>query len=206
MVGGGEAGDIETDKYGRIKVQFHWDREGKRDEKSSCWIRCVQSWAGKKWGMSFTPRIGMEVMVEFLDGNPDDPIVTGCIFNGDFTPHWSNQGSETQSGLKTRSSKGGGDNEANALRFEDKAGSEYMLLHSQKNQIEFIEDTRHSEIGMDEHHTVKNDRKQLVAQYTYADLARKVVGVGSVGTRAWMTLLLGRDDHFDVPILEDEVP
>lgn len=164
FVTGPSGEEIYTDEYGRIRVQFHWDRKGQKDEKSSCWIRVVQSWAGKKWGMSFTPRIGMEVVVEFLDGNPDWPIVTGCVFNGDFTPHWSNQGSETQSGLKTRSSKGGGDDNANALRFEDKSGSEEIWFHAQKDMLREVENNDTLDVQGKQSETIKGDRTVEITQ------------------------------------------
>jgi type VI secretion system secreted protein VgrG len=164
FVTGPSGEEIYTDEYGRIRVQFHWDRKGQKDEKSSCWIRVVQSWAGKKWGMSFTPRIGMEVVVEFLDGNPDWPIVTGCVFNGDFTPHWSNQGSETQSGLKTRSSKGGGDDNANALRFEDKSGSEEVWFHAQKDMKREVENDDTLTVDGKQDEKIKGDRTVEITQ------------------------------------------
>ncbi|MBL8834636.1 MAG: type VI secretion system tip protein VgrG [Alphaproteobacteria bacterium] len=155
----GPAGEeIFTDKFGRIRVQFHWDRRGKKDEKSSCWIRVAQSWAGKKWGMAFTPRIGMEVVVEFLDGDPDQPIVAGCVFNGDNMPHWAAQGSATQSGLKTRSSQGGGDDNANLLRFEDKTGSEEIYFHAEKDFTRVVENDDTLDVGNDQSEKIKRNR------------------------------------------------
>ncbi len=105
----GKAGEeIWTDKYGRVKVQFHWDRLGKRDEKSSCWVRVSQGWAGKRWGAMFIPRIGMEVIVEFLDGDADRPLITGCVYNSDTMPPYDLPANQTRSTMKTNSSKGGG--------------------------------------------------------------------------------------------------
>jgi type VI secretion system secreted protein VgrG len=104
----GPAGDeIYTDKFGRVKVQFDWDRLGRHDEKSSCWVRVAQVWAGKQWGAMHIPRIGHEVMVEFLDGDPDRPIITGRVYNADNMPPYALPDNKTQSGIKSRSSKGG---------------------------------------------------------------------------------------------------
>ncbi|MCL4402102.1 MAG: type VI secretion system tip protein VgrG [Acidobacteria bacterium] len=105
----GPAGEeIFTDKYGRIKVQFHWDREGKNDIDSSCWLRVATLWAGKQWGIVHIPRIGQEVIVDFLEGHPDQPIVIGSVYNADQMPPYTLPDNKTQSGIKSRSSKGGG--------------------------------------------------------------------------------------------------
>ncbi len=159
----GPAGEeIWTDKYGRIRVQFHWDRKGKRDEKSSCWVRVAQSWAGEKWGLIFTPRIGMEVVVEFLDGDPDQPIVTGCAFNGDNMPPWAAKGSETRSGLKTRSSPHGGEENANLLRFEDKKGSEEIYFHAERNFTRVVEANDTLSVGNDQSEKIRMNRSVVV--------------------------------------------
>lgn len=126
----GKAGEeIWTDKYGRVKVQFHWDREGEDNEKSSCWVRVAQSWAGKRWGTMFIPRIGMEVVVEFLDGDPDQPLITGCVYNGDYMPPYDLPANQTRSTIKTHSSKDG--TGFNELRFEDKKGAEEVFMHAE---------------------------------------------------------------------------
>ena len=128
----GKAGEeIWTDQYGRIKVQFHWDRQGKQDESSSCWVRVSQSWAGKGWGSMFIPRVGMEVVVSFLEGDPDRPLVTGCVYNSGAMPPYALPGEQTKSTLKSNSSKGGSG--FNELRFEDKAGAEEVFVHAQKD-------------------------------------------------------------------------
>lgn len=128
----GKSGEeIWTDKYGRIVVQFHWDRQGKSDENSSCWIRVAQGWAGKSWGSIFIPRVGQEVIVSFLDGDPDQPIVSGCVYNATQTVPYALPGEQTKSTIKTNSSKGGGG--FNELRFEDKKGSEEVFLQAQKD-------------------------------------------------------------------------
>jgi type VI secretion system secreted protein VgrG len=151
VVTGPQGEEIYIDEFGRIKVQFIWDREGKKDESSSCYLRVMQSWAGNQWGASFIPRIGHEVIVSFLDGDPDRPIVTGTVYNGANKPVYS---SKTQSGIKTRSTKGGTAANANELRFEDLKGSEQIFIHAEKNL-----DT---EVENDETHTVDNDRTKTV--------------------------------------------
>ncbi len=128
----GKSGEeIWTDQYGRIVVQFHWDRQGKSDENSSCWIRVAQGWAGKAWGSVFIPRVGMEVIVSFLDGDPDQPIVSGCVYNAVQTVPYALPGEQTRSTIKSNSSKGGGG--FNELRFEDKKDSEEIFMQAQKD-------------------------------------------------------------------------
>ncbi len=131
----GEAGEeITTDKYGRVKVQFHWDRVGTSDEKSSCWVRVAQVWAGSGWGGMHIPRIGQEVIVEFLEGDPDRPIITGRVYNADNMPPYALPDNKTQSGIKSRSTKGGGPGNFNEIRFEDKKGSEELHIQAEKDQ------------------------------------------------------------------------
>jgi type VI secretion system secreted protein VgrG len=167
----GPSGDeIYTDKYGRVKVQFHWDRYGKKDEKSGCWVRVSQPWAGKNFGAIHTPRIGQEVVVDFLEGDPDQPIITGRVYNAEQMPPWELPANATQSGILTRSSKGGAYGNANAIRFEDRMGSEQLWIHAEKNQdIEVENDETHSvghdrtkTIGNDETVHVKHDRTETV--------------------------------------------
>jgi type VI secretion system secreted protein VgrG len=154
----GKAGEeIFTDKYGRVKVQFHWDRYGKQDEKSSCWIRVAQVWAGKAWGAIHIPRIGQEVIVSFLEGDPDQPIITGRVYNGDSMPPYGLPANATQSGIKSRSSKGGGDANFNEIRFEDKKGSEQFTTHAEKDQDVTVENDEVVSIGHDRTETVGHD-------------------------------------------------
>lgn len=164
----GPAGEeIYIDEYGRIKVQFIWDRQGKKDENSSCFLRVMQSWAGNQWGASFIPRIGHEVIVTFLDGDPDRPLVTGTVYNGANKPPYS---SKTQSGIKTRSTKGGTPSNYNELRFEDKKGSEQVYIHAEKNMDTMVENDesltvdrdRTKLIKHDENSTIENDRNKTV--------------------------------------------
>jgi len=128
----GKSGEeIWTDKYGRIKVKFHWDQAPAKDETASCWIRVAQGWSGKSWGAIFIPRIGMEVVVSFLEGDPDRPLVTGCVYNATQTVPYALPGEQTKSTFKTNSSKGGGG--FNEFRFEDKKDSEEIFMHAQKD-------------------------------------------------------------------------
>ncbi|NTW00706.1 MAG: type VI secretion system tip protein VgrG [Oscillochloris sp.] len=128
----GKSGEeIWTDTYGRVKVQFHWDQQGKHDENSSCWIRGAQGWAGKAWGSIFIPRIGQEVVVSFLNGDPDRPLITGAVYNAEQTVPYALPGEQTKSTIKSNSSKGGGG--FNELRIEDKKGEEQIFLHAQRN-------------------------------------------------------------------------
>jgi len=157
MVVGKAGEEIFTDKYGRVKVQFHWDRYGKQDEKSSCWIRVAQVWAGKSWGGIQIPRIGQEVIVSFLEGDPDQPIITGRVYNGDSMPPYGLPGNATQSGIKSRSSKGGGEANFNEIRFEDKKGSEQLTIHAEKNQDVTVENDEVVSIGHDRTETVGHD-------------------------------------------------
>jgi type VI secretion system secreted protein VgrG len=151
----GPAGEeIYTDKYGRVKVQFHWDRYGKSDENSSCWVRVTQTWAGKNWGGIQIPRIGQEVIVEFLDGNLDRPIITGRVYNAEQMPPWELPVNQTQSGILSRSTKGGTAANANAIRFEDKKGEEQLWLHAEKDQL--------TEVEHDEDKWVGNDRRKTI--------------------------------------------
>lgn len=131
VVVGKSGEEIWADMYGRIKVQFFWDQDGTLDENSSCFIRVAQPWAGKQWGGMFTPRIGQEVVVSFLDGNPDRPVVIGSLYNASQTVPYTLPDSQTRSTIKTNSSKGGGG--FNEIRFEDKAGSEEFFLQAQKD-------------------------------------------------------------------------
>ena len=167
----GPAGDeIYTDKYGRVKVQFPWDRYGKKNENSSCWMRVSHPWAGKNWGMIAIPRIGQEVIVDFLEGDPDEPIITGRVYNAEQMPPYALPANMTQTGTKTRSTKGGDPSNFNEIRFEDKKGSEQLFIHAEKNQdIEVEHDETHwvgndrtKKIDHDETTDVKHDRTETV--------------------------------------------
>jgi type VI secretion system secreted protein VgrG len=151
----GKSGEeIWTDKYGRIKVLFHWDRLGKGDENSSCWIRVAQGWAGKQWGAFFLPRIGQEVVVSFLEGDPDRPLVTGSVYNAEQTVPYGLPANQTRSTVMSNSSKGG--EGFNEVRFEDKKDSEELYVHAQKDMT--------TEVLNDATTTVKNNRTVTVSE------------------------------------------
>jgi len=153
----GKAGEeIWTDEYGRVKVQFHWDRYSQADEKSSCWVRVAQIWAGKGWGGMMIPRIGTEVIVEFLEGDPDQPIVTGRVYNGECMPPYALPGEATKLAIKSSSSKGGGG--FNEIRLEDKKGSEQVFIHAEKNQDVRVKNDSLEWIGHERHLIVKSNR------------------------------------------------
>jgi type VI secretion system secreted protein VgrG len=141
--------EIYTDELGRVKLQFHWDRNGEFNDQSSCWVRVAQSGASGGFGSILIPRVGDEVVVVFLDGNPDRPLIMGSLYNSNNTPPWSLPANKTQSGFLTRSMKGDGAT-ANFFRFEDKAGAEQIIMHAERNM-----DT---EIELDETHDVGNNR------------------------------------------------
>jgi len=152
VVVGPKGDEIHTNVHGQIKVQFHWDRKGKMDDKSSCWIRVGQIWAGKAWGAIYIPRVGHEVIVSFLEGDPDRPLVIGSVYHGTNTPPYALPENKTRSGIRSESSKGGGG--SNELRFEDKKGSEEVFLHAQKDRTIQVEN--------DESHSVKHDRTKSI--------------------------------------------
>ena len=157
---GGE--EIFTDKYGRVKVQFHWDRYGESNEKSSCWVRVSSPWAGKNFGGISIPRIGQEVVVDFLEGDPDQPLITGRVYNAEQMPPWDLPANATQSGILTRSSKGGGYGNANAIRFEDKQGAEQLWLHAEKDQLTEVENDETKWVGHDRTKTIDHDETEHV--------------------------------------------
>jgi type VI secretion system secreted protein VgrG len=162
VVVGKEGEEIHTDKFGRVRVQFHWDRLGKKNEKSSCLIRVAQIWAGKNFGGMFIPRVGHEVIVDFLEGDPDQPIITGCVYNGDNMPPWKLPDHATQSGVLTRSSKGGAVANANMIRFEDKKGSEQVAIHAERNLDTSVEADETHSVGHDRTKTIEHDEKSEI--------------------------------------------
>jgi type VI secretion system secreted protein VgrG len=187
--------EIYTDQYGRIKVQFHWDRQGKNDEKTSCWIRVAQPWAGAGWGHLFIPRIGQEVVVNFIDGDPDRPVVTGAVYNGANMPPYNLPAEKTKSTIKTESTKGGGG--FNELRFEDKKDAEEIYIHGQKDwNIEILNDKTQT-IGHDEKLDVKNDRTKTVGHDQKEDIGNnKTINVIKVHTETIgedMTVKVGKN-------------
>ena len=157
----GRSGDeIFTDKYGRVKVQFHWDRDGQVNESSSCWVRVAQLWAGNKWGAMFIPRVGMECIVHFLEGDPDQPIITGCVYNPQTMPPYTLPDEKTKSTIKSDSSTGGGG--FNEFRIEDKKGDEQIFFHAQKDMDIRVRSDRRELIGNDRHLIVNRDKRDRI--------------------------------------------
>jgi len=150
----GPAGEeIHCDEYGRVRVQFHWDREGQADDKTSCWLRVSSSWAGDRYGGIAIPRVGMEVLVTFLEGDPDQPLVTGCLYHKEHQVPYDLPANKTRTVLKTLSSPGGGG--YNELRIEDRKGAEQIYLHAQRDWDENIEHDQKIRVGHERHDTVK---------------------------------------------------
>ncbi|MGE3109125.1 MAG: type VI secretion system Vgr family protein, partial [Phycisphaerales bacterium] len=173
IVVGKSGEEIWTDQYGRVKVYFHWDRAGSNDETASCWVRVAQVWAGKKWGGMHIPRIGQEVIVEFLEGDPDRPIITGRVYNGVEMPPYALPDNATRSGIKSNSSKGGGG--FNEIRFEDKKDEEQIFIHAERNEdvrvkndsMEWIGNDRHLMVENNQHEQVEVDKHQIVKGNQY---------------------------------------
>jgi len=160
VVTGPEGEEIWTDRYGRIKVQFHWDQEGQYDENTSCWIRVNQGLSGKGWGHFSLPRIGQEVIVSFLNGDPDRPIVTGAVYNGWQQVPYPLPAEQTKSTLKSNSSKGG--EGFNEVRFEDKKGAEEIFTHAQKDQNEVVEHNMSTLVKANQSIKVGSNKTEMV--------------------------------------------
>lgn len=164
LVVGKSGEEIWTDSYGRVKVQFYWDRAGEKNDASSCWVRVASPWAGKNWGAVSLPRIGQEVLVDFLEGDPDRPIISGRVYNADQMPPYTLTANQTQSGIKSRSSKNGGSDNFNELRFEDKKGSEQIVVHAEKDLLTEVENDETRKVGHDRTTTVDNNDTRTVTQ------------------------------------------
>ena len=164
VVVGPSGQEIFTDKYGRVKVQFPWDRLGKKDANSSCWIRVGSSWAGKQWGFAQIPRIGQEVIVAFEDGDPDRPIITGSVYNAEMMPPFTLPDEATQSGTKSRSSAQGEAAHSNQFFIEDKKGSELITLHAEKDFTRIVENDDSLTVGVDGSSSLK-DGNQTITIY-----------------------------------------
>ena len=154
--------EVFVDEYGRVKVQFHWDRQGKNDENSSGWIRVVQPWAGKQWGTLFIPRVGDEVVIEFLHGDLRRPVVVGSLYNGEDRPPVSLPAGQTITTIKSSSAKGGGG--SNEMRFEDKKGSEEIYLHGQRDWRTVVEHDQYETIGNNKTVEVGGNRTETVGR------------------------------------------
>jgi len=166
VVVGPSGEEIYSDKYGRVKVQFFWDRLGKKNENSSCWIRVSQAWAGKQWGAVFIPRIGQEVLVDFLEGDPDQPLITGRVYNAEQMPPYGLPDKQTRSTFQSRSSKGGGGSNYNEIRFEDLKGKEQIFINAEKDMDlrvendsrEYVKNNRHLIVNASQFELVNGDK------------------------------------------------
>jgi type VI secretion system secreted protein VgrG len=187
IVVGPSGEEIWTDQYGRIKVQFHWDRQGQNDENSSCWVRVAQAWAGTNWGSIHIPRIGQEVIVDFFEGDPDRPIITGRVYNASNMPPYALPANATQSGTRSRSSKDGNVTNANEIRFEDARGSEELFVQAEKDLNVVVKNNETSSVGVDSTLTVGKDRS-LVVQ---GDESVAVAGNRAVSTAGAETTSVG---------------
>jgi type VI secretion system secreted protein VgrG len=170
-VTGPDGEEIYTDKYGRVKVKFHWDRGKDHDEKSSCWIRVSSTFAGGQYGSIFTPRIGQEVVVDFLEGDPDRPLITGSVYNADQMPPYDLPGEKTKSTTKTNSSVGG--KGFNEIRYEDKKGEEQLFVHGEKDADIRIKNDRREWVGNDRHLVVVRDKVEKVERDSHALVGRE---------------------------------
>lgn len=155
IVTGPQGEEIHCDEHGRVKVQFHWDREGRRNDTSSCWLRVASSWAGNRYGSLAIPRVGMEVLVTFLEGDPDQPLISGCLFHGEHTPPYPLPDHKTRSVFKSLSSPGGGG--SNELRIEDQQGQEQIFIHAQRDWDQTIRHDQTIRVGHQRHDRVEAD-------------------------------------------------
>ncbi|WP_028294857.1 type VI secretion system Vgr family protein [Oceanobacter kriegii] len=158
VVTGPKGEEIHTDEYGRIKVQFHWDRLGKSDQESTCWLRVMQGFAGSEFGAYFLPRVGQEVVVAFENGNPERPFALGSLYHTEHKPPYSAQ-MGTRSGIRTRSMKGGGVDNCNELYFEDKKGEEEVYFQAEKDHNGLVKNDQTFTIQHDQTLTIQNDQK-----------------------------------------------
>ncbi|RON08120.1 type IV secretion protein Rhs [Pseudomonas brassicacearum] len=189
QVTGPKGEEIHCDQYGRVKVQFHWDREGLADDKTSCWLRVSSSWAGDRYGAIAIPRIGMEVLVTFLEGDPDQPLVTGCLYHTENQVPYALPANKTRTVFKTLSSPGGGG--YNELRIEDKKGAEQIFIHAQRDWDENIEHDQKIRVGNERHDTVeKNTYTELKAEEHRTTIADR-----KVETRMDDHLTIGQNQH-----------
>jgi type VI secretion system secreted protein VgrG len=172
IITGPKGEEIYTDPYGRVKLQFHWDRYGTWDENSSCWIRVSSPWAGSNFGGIFIPRIGQEVLVDFINGNPDRPMVVHRVYNEDNMPPWDLPANDTQSGFLTRSTRGGaagpglkdGAGDANAMRFDDRIGEEQLWIHAQLDQLTEVENDEEKWVGRDRKKDIDRDETSTIGR------------------------------------------
>ncbi|SHM99804.1 type VI secretion system secreted protein VgrG [Pseudomonas asturiensis] len=164
----GPAGEeIHCDRHGRVKVQFHWDREGQANDQSSCWLRVSSSWAGNRYGSMVIPRVGMEVLVTFLEGDPDRPLISGCLYHAEHTPPYPLPAHQTRSVFKTLSSPGG--KGSNELRIEDRAGQEQIYIHAQRDWDQNIQHDQKIRVGHERHDRIEaNSYSEFKAEEHHA--------------------------------------
>ena len=189
LVVGKTGEEIWVDQYGRIKVQFYWDRLGQKDENSSCWIRVSQPWAGKNWGSVWIPRMGQEVVVDFLEGDPDRPIITGRVYNAEQMMPYTFPGHETVSTFMSRSSKGGSKDNYNEIRFEDKKDNEQIFINAEKDMDLRVENDSREYVGSNRHLIVHKEQHELVE----ADKHAHVKGDHKEAVDGNMSLKVGGD-------------
>lgn len=170
LVVGPAGSEIDVDEHGRVRVHFFWDRHDKKNENSSCWIRVSNGWAGKQWGAIYHPRIGQEVIVEFLEGDPDRPIVTGRVYNADNMPPYALPANKTVSTLQSRSSLGGSPSNFNEIKFEDKKGDELLYIQAEKNRTVLVKNNNTETVGNDEAISVGHDRSKSVGNDETTDV------------------------------------
>ncbi|MBI4955118.1 MAG: type VI secretion system tip protein VgrG [Myxococcales bacterium] len=184
--------EIHTDAVGRVKVQFHWDRQGGMNDRSSCWLRVAQIWAGTRWGAQFVPRVGMEVLVTFLGGDADRPLVTGTVYNMTHPPPYPLPDQKTRSGIRTQTTPGGGG--SNELAFEDGKGRELVYLHAQRDLEEVVDHDHASRVGNDAVQTVGGSLRRDVA----GDVVERAARSRTVLVGDDLEEKIGGDRHFAV--------
>ncbi|MEJ8472478.1 type VI secretion system Vgr family protein [Roseibium algae] len=200
MVVGKRGEEIWTDEHGRVKVQFHWDREGRRDDTSSCWIRTSVPWSGKGWGMIGVPRIGQEVVVQFEDGDLDRPIITGMVYNGETKVPYSLPAHQTQSGVKTQTSKSG--DGFSELIFEDKKDAEFVRLQSERDFKQIIKNNAEITVGLEHKkggtftQTIHGDKSETIREGNHSFKVAK--GEETVSVAKSRKTDIGTDDKLTV--------
>ena len=162
VVVGPDGQEIYTNEQGQVKVQFHWDRLGHQDDQSSCWVRVSQPWAGEGYGFMFIPRVGNEVVVDFLEGDPDRPLITGSVYHVQNPPPLDLPNQQTRSTIKSRSTPNS--DGFNEIRFEDQADAEEIYTHAQRNQTEIVRADHSTTVGHDQTRKIKNDRRATIEQ------------------------------------------
>ena len=204
VVVGKKGEEIWTDEYGRVKAQFHWDRQGKKDEKSSCWIRTAVPWSGMNWGMIGVPRVGQEVVVQFEEGDPDRPLITGMVYNGETKTPYRLPAHQTQTGIKTNSSKGGGG--FSELVFEDKKGAEFVRLQSERDFKQIVKNNAEITVGLEHKkdgffkQTIHGDKTETIRDGDHSFTVAK--GKEKVAIARKRTTDIGGSDH--LVVVEDQ--